>query len=103
MLKQMDRKKQGASDTVLPILLVFLPKDAQQHLLVSDVAEQLAAKLKGKVQVLKIEEVVHPGVARSFAIDHSPAFVLVSQGTELWRQEGLPPDNLLELISPYLG
>ncbi|GAB4020197.1 thioredoxin family protein [Spirosoma koreense] len=101
-LKMIDRKKQAAHEAVLPVLLVFMPNDAQQHLFISEVAELMTGKLKGKVQLLKIEEVIHPGVARSFDIHQLPAFVLVNHGNELWRQEGLPTEDFLDQIGLYI-
>ncbi|CAN5142388.1 hypothetical protein BH09BAC4_BH09BAC4_14040 [soil metagenome] len=64
--------------------------------------EQMLFDLAGKVQLLKIEEVLHPGIVRSFDIDQLPALVLVRQGKELWRHEGIPAENVLALVEPYI-
>lgn len=103
MIQETNRKKQLGYDTLRPVLLVFMPTDAHQHLLINDVVEQLLGQLTGKVQLLKIEEVVHPGVVRSFDIDKFPTLVLVSEGKELWRCEGLPPKNVLSLIEEHIA
>ncbi|QIP15126.1 thioredoxin [Spirosoma aureum] len=87
----------------LPVLLVFMPKDAHRHLLINDVVEQLLEKLTGKVQLLKIEEVVHPGVVLSFNVTQLPTFVLVNKGKELWRYEGLPTESLLSLVELHIS
>ncbi len=39
---------------------------------------------------MKLDEAVHPDIFRSFEITQLPTFVLIRQGIELWRQEGLP-------------
>ncbi|GAB4048950.1 thioredoxin domain-containing protein [Spirosoma litoris] len=100
MLK--DHPKKSKQEALLPVLLCFMPIDARQHLLVNDILEQLQEKLTGRVQLLKIEEIVHPGVAQSFAVTQLPSFILVWQGIELWRQDGFSSDNLLDLLEQYL-
>ncbi|RSK50009.1 thioredoxin [Hymenobacter rigui] len=51
------------------------------------------------VQVLRIDEAEYPAVVRSFAPPRLPACVLLWQGMELWRQEGLPQP---ELVAPII-
>ncbi|WP_460960449.1 thioredoxin domain-containing protein [Spirosoma litoris] len=94
--------KESKQEVLLPVLLCFMPADAHQRLMVNDLMEQLQPKITDRIQVLKIEEIVHPGVAQSFSVNQLPCFVLVWQGIELWRQIGFPTDNLLELLEECL-
>ena len=77
------------------VLLVLLPEA------VSDVAREgreavlaglsrLQRQLGAAIQVLRIDESVHPAVVHSFDGRTLPAFVLTWHGTELWRAQGLP-------------
>lgn len=50
----------------------------------------LQQRLGPSVRVLKIDAASHPAVVRSFGPPALPACVLVRQGVELWRQQGLP-------------
>lgn len=52
----------------------------------------LQQRLGPAVRVLKIDAASHPAVVRSFGPPELPACVLVRQGVELWRQQGLPED-----------
>lgn len=81
------------------VLLLFMPLDRQQRSALSVLADSLQKRLNGSVRVLKIDEATHPEVVRSFDIGQIPALVLVRQGVELWRQEGLTDPNLLATVT----
>ena len=53
----------------------------------------LQGRLGAAIRVLKIDEASHPAVVRSFGPPQLPACVLVRQGVELWRLQGLPEDE----------
>ncbi|PJJ59889.1 thioredoxin [Hymenobacter chitinivorans] len=61
--------------------------------------QALQRQLGSAVRVLRVEEARHPAVVRSFAATELPALVLVQQGVELWRHQGLPTD---EALAPLL-
>ena len=50
----------------------------------------LQQELGPAIHVLTIDAATHPAVVRSFDGRGLPAFVLVRDGVELWRQPGLP-------------
>lgn len=91
------------------VLLVLLP------LMAAGVAQQVRAttrtlldalqrRLGTQVQVLVVEEESDPDVVRSFWAEPLPAFLLVRQGVELWRQPGLPEgEHLAEQLLHRLG
>lgn len=93
-------KQQLAPDIAPPVLLIFIPTDTKP--LVQARITQLQQQLDGKVRVLKIEEAIHPKVVQSFDLKQLPAFVLLLQGMELWRQEGLPKTALLDMLPAHL-
>jgi hypothetical protein len=76
-----------ASDTAVLLVLLPLPTGP-------------AAPATGRaVRVLAIDEASHPAVVRSFGTPELPACVLMRQGVELWRQQGLPsPEALLATL-----
>ena len=55
--------------------------------------QALQQRLGSVIQVLLVDENSHPTVVRSFQPADLPAFVLVRQGAERWRQQGLPEDE----------
>lgn len=55
----------------------------------------LRQQLGPAVRVLAIDEASHPAVVRSFGLPALPACVLMRQGVELWRQQGLPTAKTL--------
>ncbi|MBC8152283.1 MAG: thioredoxin family protein [Bacteroidetes bacterium] len=74
------------------VLLVFTPSawaDRGQQASLTALTDRLQAQFGGLLRILRINEAMNPDVVRSFAITQTPAFVLVRQGTELWRQVGL--------------
>ncbi|MBF9238484.1 thioredoxin [Hymenobacter sp. BT683] len=54
----------------------------------------LQGRLGPAIRVLKIDEASHPAVVQSFGTPQLPACVLVRHGVELWRQHGLPEDEV---------
>jgi thioredoxin-like negative regulator of GroEL len=90
---------------VLLVLLPQVPADEaapQQH--AQAAIRALQGRLGAAVRVLKIDEATHPAVVQSFSLPQLPACVLVRQGVEVWRQQGLPDDEvsvntLLEAVS----
>jgi len=82
------------------VLLMFMPPERADHQLKSlltTLATAIQAHFGAQIQVLKIDEINHADVVRSFAITHTPSFVLVHLGVELWRQESLPNESALIL------
>lgn len=53
----------------------------------------LQGRLGAAIRVLRIDEASHPAVVHSFGPPQLPACVLVRQGVELWRSQGLPEDE----------
>jgi len=91
---------QTASAAVLLVLLPVAVGSARPgRLAVLSALELLQQQLGPAVRVLTIEGAAHPAVVRSFQATELPAFVLVRQGVELWRQQGLPE---AETIVPLL-
>lgn len=85
------------------VLLVLLPvalgAAQQTRLATISALEVLQQQLGSAILVLKIDQASHPTVVSSFQTAGLPAFVLVRQGVELWRQQGLPEG---ESIVPLL-
>ena len=50
----------------------------------------LQLQLGTAIRVLKVDEASHPAVVHAFDGKGVPAFVLLRDGAELWRQQGLP-------------
>lgn len=87
------------------VLLVFMPPDRtnyQQRDSLTALTDSLQKLLGESVRLLKIDEATHPDVVQSFAITHTPAFVLVRQGIELWRQVGMPDKETPMLLTQRL-
>ena len=82
------------------VLLVFMPSeraDRQQRVALTTLTDLLQEHLGGLLRILRIDEANNPDVIRSFGIIHTPAFVLVRQGVELWRQENILDEATLAL------
>lgn len=71
------------------VLLVFMPTNRKQQETFTKLINSLHDFLDGSLRILQLDEATHPEVVRSFDITHLPAFVLIRQGVELWRHEGM--------------
>ena len=83
------------------VLLVLLPPSAGAAPAQAPTTAALGAlqrRLGPAVRVLTIDEASHPAVVRSFGTPELPACVLVRQGVELWRQQGLPEEGAMATL-----
>jgi hypothetical protein len=55
----------------------------------------LQVELGTAIRILKVDEASHPAVMRAFDGRGVPAFVLLRDGAELYRQQGLPNSALM--------
>ena len=85
------------SDTaVLLVLLPVVPRsEVAGEAQTNASLRALQGRLGPAIRVLKIDEASHPAVVRSFGPPQLPACVLVRQGVELWRSQGLPDDEAM--------
>jgi thioredoxin-like negative regulator of GroEL len=60
--------------------------------------QDLQAELGTAIRVLKVDEASHPAVVRAFDGRGVPAFVLLRDGAELYRQQGLPDGALMAAL-----
>ncbi|MGA0555316.1 thioredoxin family protein [Larkinella sp. VNQ87] len=87
------------------VLLFFIPSDQpfdQQNDWLRRMADTVQQQFGDQVRVLKIDADAQADVLRSFRLAQLPAFVLVRQGQEVWRQEGLPEAPLFTVLSKRL-
>ena len=94
-------------------LLVLLPpaltvSDRQKRAATLAALSALQRQLGADIRVLRIDEASHPAVVHSFDGQGLPAFVLIREGVELWRQQGLPEGEgmaaqLLGKLRPATG
>jgi hypothetical protein len=86
---------------VLLVLMPLLPAGEASSGTQSNASiRALQGRLGPGIRVLKIDEASHPAVVRSFGTPELPACVLVRQGVEIWRQQGLPENE--EVVSALL-
>ena len=80
------------------MLLVLLPtvgpgdkQETQSHRTATNaLLHKLQLQLGAAIRVLKVDEASHPAVVHAFDGQGVPAFVLLRNGEELYRQQGLP-------------
>ena len=81
---------------VLLVLLPLVPRsEVAGEAKTNASLRALQGRLGPAIRVLKIDEASHPAVVRSFGPPQLPACVLVRQGVELWRSQGLPDDETM--------
>lgn len=82
------------------VLLVLLPRVAagvapQVRVTTLTMLDALQRRLGTAIRVLVVDEQNDPDVVHSFHVPALPAFLLMQQGAELWRQPGLPEGELI--------
>ncbi|MFD1469509.1 thioredoxin [Hymenobacter caeli] len=90
------------------VLLVLLPTEGTAlpvRAATLAALQALQQRLGSVIRVLSVDEASHPAVVRSFQATNLPAFVLVRQGVELWRQQGLPEGEFIvaQLLARLAG
>ena len=89
----------AADAAVLLVLLPTVGTALQVRAATLAALQVLQQRLGSVIRVLSVDDTTHPVVVHSFRATTLPAFVLVRQGVELWRQQGLPEG---EFIVPQL-
>lgn len=83
------------------VLLIFFMSrgsaNLQGRVLLSTLADSLQRQFGSLLRVIRVDDATHPDVVHSFDITQTPAFVLVRQGIELWRQVGMSDEAKLVL------
>ncbi|GAA4406725.1 hypothetical protein GCM10023187_26540 [Nibrella viscosa] len=65
--------------------------------------ERVGAILGDAVKITRVDESTHPEVVNSFGVRLLPSFVLIKQGTEIWRHAGaIESQELLRLLTEQL-
>ena len=80
------------------LLVFFMPSNLAnrpQRVELTALANAIQTQLGSLIRVLRVDEISHPDVVKSFAITQLPAFVLLRRGVELWRQQGLTDEAAL--------
>ena len=78
------------SAPVATVLLLLVPPLRNRRAAAAFDLAALQTRLGPKIQVLLVDKETHPAIVHSFAPVRLPSSVLLHQGTELWRQNGLP-------------
>ena len=86
------------------VLLCFLPNAATRlntadNLALTAIVNRLEQQLPASVRMLRIDEGNHLEVVRSFNVSELPAFILVQEGVEQWRGEGVHAIEDLQFMS----
>lgn len=89
----------------LPVLLIFFtpePFNPRSKTDAMALIDSIHRHFADQINLLRIDPIQHPSVASSFHVAQSPTFILLRQGVELWRQTGLPHEDILIQIAHYL-
>ncbi|RCR70531.1 thioredoxin [Larkinella punicea] len=87
------------------VLLIFTSSkriDQLKRVEVRALANSLQHELGDLLRIILLDEKSYPDIFQSFEITINPTFVLLREGHELWRQEGIPEENLLTVASKRL-
>ena len=71
------------------VLLVFVPSSVTQQDSVNQLLGQVGTVLGDRIRITRVDQVIHPEVVRSFGVHQLPSFILLKQGIEIWRHNGL--------------
>lgn len=77
------------------ILLVFVPDNPAQRLVVDLLLERVKAVADDAIRITQVDEIINPEVVSSFGVQVLPTFILLKQGVEIWRHSGILESQLL--------
>jgi thioredoxin-like negative regulator of GroEL len=84
------------------VLLVFVPNSMMQAA-VNQLLERVGVALGDHIRITRVDQAVHPEVVRSFGVHQLPSFILLKQGIEIWRHNGLlDSQEVIRLLSAQL-
>ncbi len=73
----------------MPVLVDFYADWCGPCQTMSPLVSDVAAELKGKIKVIKVDVDKNPAVATTFKIMGIPTFILFHKGKIKWRQSGM--------------
>ncbi len=83
----------------LPVLVDFYAPWCGPCQLMAPILEQVAAQVRDKVQIVKINTDQYPQVASQYQVRALPTFILFRHGQPIDRFEGaIPADQLLDKL-----
>jgi thioredoxin len=89
--------------STVPILVDFNTELCGPCRMLSPILEQVQARLKHKLQIVKIDSEQYPDLSHRFQIHALPTLLLFKNGQLVDRFEGLmAPEQLLERLKPLL-
>ena len=81
----------------LPVLADFYSTTCAPCHMMHPILESLAARRAGEIVVVRINVETHPELAREFAVQGVPTFVVVRKGAEIGRQVGAMDESSFAL------
>ncbi|MBZ0241720.1 MAG: thioredoxin [Bacteroidales bacterium] len=87
----------------LPVLVDFHAEWCQPCKVQAPIIQQVAAELKGKLRVIKIDVDANKLVSTRYHISAVPTLALFKKGEIVWRESGLLSKNqLISKLSKFL-
>ena len=77
-----------------PVLVDFYADWCGPCKSMSPIVEEIAAELKDKLKVIKINTDKNPKASQAYGIQGIPAFILFKNGNIIWRNSGAMPKHL---------
>jgi len=81
-----------------PVLVDFFAEWCGPCKMMSPILQELRAKMKDSIRIIKLDVDRNPAVAGAFNVQGVPTLVLFYKGKMLWRQSGVVPASTLENI-----
>lgn len=86
-----------------PILVDFYAHWCGPCRMMAPILEEVNTRLKGKLQVVKVDTDKYPQMAGQYQIQALPTFVLFKQGQPVHRIEGVvQTEGLIQQLTPWL-
>ncbi|MDN6279832.1 MAG: thioredoxin [Psychroflexus sp.] len=98
----MSQKFNELIQSEIPVLVDFYADWCGPCKTLAPILKEVKAELGGQVKIIKIDVDKNKALAQKFQVRGVPTLIIYKNGTQKWRQSGVPQkDDLIKIIQSF--